>query len=236
MTTAAGPERHLLIAGTSLPDVDAALALARLILERLPAAPAGLLVETNFAEFVIGTRQRLVAVSGQLQTIPSPADWKRSDGRDAQALRQRIAALAAERAAAWRSEVATGDLVACACGAVAGEDILLLCQRPLLRLRGQVLVLGAAGTPDTEPLRTLAHALAQASGTTVSEIDAGSAAAGLAGALDQVDRSPASAILLDLSRSPGMSEDDLRRLVAAARCPVVVIGASRIRRATPGGA
>ncbi len=229
MTGVRHTERHLLIAGTNLPDVDAALAVARLILERLPAAPAGLLVETDFAELVIGTRQRLIAVSGQLRAVPSSEAWKRTAGRDAQALKRRIAALAAERSAAWQSEVATGDLVACACGAVVGEDILLLCQRPLLRFGGQVLVLGAARRPDSEPVLALGRALAQASGTTVFEIDPGQKA-GLAGVLDQVDRRSASTILLDLSQTPQLSEDDLRRLVAAARCPVVVIGASRIRR------
>ena len=81
MTDPASGGRHLLIAGTSLPDVEAALAIARLVLDRLPAAPAGLLVQTNLADLVLAARQRMVAASGQLRSVPSSEDGQRGATR-----------------------------------------------------------------------------------------------------------------------------------------------------------
>ncbi|MCE8507586.1 AAA family ATPase [Ruegeria pomeroyi] len=50
--------------------------------------------------------------------------------------------------------------------------------------------------------------------------------------LERIDRSRVAAIVVDLTVGPFTSEEDLRHLFSAARCPVVVIGATRIKRSS----
>ncbi|WP_170606367.1 hypothetical protein [Ruegeria arenilitoris] len=220
------PESHLLVAGISLADVEATMSFARLILERLQVVPAGLLVEMRISNFATGTGHRIVSKGGALQDIPSDEKLQQVSKSEARALRTLMSQLAAERSTRWSCEVAEGDLVACACAATAGDDVLLLCQRPMLGFNGKVLLLGAAKIHSATALN-LAQALAKASETSVLEIEAGDVDA--EEIFSRVDRSRTAAIVVDLNVGPLTSEEDLRRLVSAARCPVVVIGANRTR-------
>ncbi|SDC34993.1 hypothetical protein [Ruegeria marina] len=222
------PKRHLLVAGMSFADVESALSLARLIVERLPATPSGLLVETQFANLVTGERHRIVAAGGLLREIPSIEQLKRITSGEARMLKALLAGLAAGGSAPGTFDVAEGDLVTCACAALGEEDVLLLCQRRILRLRGSVLLLGAASL-HSETSLAVAQALARANAAILQEIPL-SDDVDEAAVFALVDRSPATAIIVDLNIGPIRTEEGLRRLVSAARCPVVVIGANRTRQ------
>lgn len=219
--TAPHPMR-LLIAAATLADADAALALARTILEGSTANPSGLLIETGTAAIVTGTRHRVVSATGALVAIPSRETERRIAAREARELETRLASLARPLSRDWSCRVTMGDVVTCACAEISGEDILLLGQRPMMRPRGKVLLLGSGGAVSA-PARALAEALARTASATVAEVGDGAE-----DILSRIDRSHALAVVADFAAGPLTSADDLRRLLAAARCPVAVLGASHI--------
>ena len=88
-----------------------------------------------------------------------------------------------------------------------------------------MLLLEAEGKPS-EAARSLADAMARSVSTVVETLTAEPAVL-----VDLVDRRYASAVVVDLGTGPFRNEEDLRRLFAAARCPVAVLGAERLRRA-----
>ena len=225
-------EGHLLVAGISVADVQATMSFARLILEQFPVAPAGLLVETRIASLATGAKHRIVSAGGALRDIPSDEQVQQITKSDARALKNLMSQLASERSTLWSCEVAEGDLVACACAASNQADVLLLCQRPMLGFQGNILLLGAARAHSATVL-SLAQGLASATATAVFEVQPGDDA-DQEEIFERVDRSRAAAIIVDLNVGPLTSEEDLRRLVSAARCPVVVIGADRTRRQVSG--
>ena len=97
----------------------------------------------------------------------------------------------------------------------------------MLGFRGNVLLLGEAKLHAPEVL-AVAQSMAEASAAMLVDVAfAEDADAGQV--IEALERRFAAAILVDLNVGPLKSEDDLRRLVAAARCPVVVLGANRIR-------
>ena len=215
------PDRHLVVAGASVADVRAALSHARILLQQLHATPRGLFVEMQFADLATGTEHRLVAADGTFREFPNYEQSSRTAKWEARQLETIISELASGRTGHWSCEVAEGDLVTCACANAAEEDILLLCQRPMLGLRGSVLLLGALN-PSSDTALIAAQALANAFSTTLSKVHLSEQIAGI---YDEVNHSHVVAIVIDLDAGPAASEEDLRQLVSAARCPVVVIGA-----------
>lgn len=229
MTAAASRERRLIIAATSLGGAEAALAYCRAILEWFPATPTGLIIEPDSAAYQTSLGHRLVSSNGTLLTIPSPDQLRRIAKGDAKALRTRLSYLAANLNADSGCELAKGDLVHMACVRIVEDDVLMLGQRPMLACRGKVLLLASEnGAADAS--HGLAYAIAQDASTTVTILSAEHPAA-TADLIDRIDRSHASAVIVDFKSGPLRSEDDLRRIFAAARCPVVVLGASCLRRA-----
>ena len=226
MTGRMRPEPNLVVAGMSLADVKATMSYARVLLETLSAAPRGLLVDTRIAGLTIGAGHRIVAPDGTLRDIPSDEQSRRTLKREVSSVETLMAELASGRSRHWRCDLAEGDIVSCACAAAQDEDILLLCQRPMLGFHGDVLLIGATGSHSATVMATV-RALADASAALVSEVRNDEKAAEV---LERVDRSRVAAIVVDLTVGPFTSEDDLRHLFSAARCPVVVIGATRIKR------
>lgn len=214
--------RKLLLAAASLADAEAALVLCRAILELSPAKPTGLIIVSESAGIWAGRTHRIVTTSGALLAVPSLEQAQRIARSDVRALEARLAELAAALSTDWACGLSSGELVREAFAAIEGNDILVLGQRPMLRQRGKVLLLG----PDASPAaRALAEALARATGTVVEIIEPGGE-----DAVARVDRSHAGAVVVDCETFAVESEEELGRLVAAARCPVAVLGGSRVRR------
>lgn len=226
MSRAPRPEPHLLVVGMSSSDVKATLSYARILLDTLSVVPRGLLVDTRISGLAIGAGHRIVAGDGTLREIPTDAQLQRTVKREASALGTLIAELASGRSEPWSCGVAEGDLVTCACAAAAEEDVLLLCQRPLLGFHGNVLLIGAA-TSHSTTVRTMVRALADAVSARIFEVQSTEEVATV---FKRVDRSRVTAIVVDLNLGPLRSEADLRHLFSAARCPVIVIGAKNLKR------
>lgn len=230
MTGSVIRERGLVIAAESLGGAEAALAYCRTILESFPGRPRGLIIEPDTAALRTSPGQRLVSPSGAYLAIPSADRMRRIAERDAVALRKRLSGVAAETKTEWGCELSKGELVAAACAKIGEADILLLGQRPMQARRGTVLLLEAAGSASTAA-RDLAEAMARGVSTTVSTLQAEPGAL-----VELVDRRYASAVVVDLGAGPFRTVEDLRRLFAAARCPVAVLGAERLRRVETEGA
>jgi hypothetical protein len=222
------PLGHLLIAGISFADVEATISFARLILERMPITPAGLLVETRIGSLATGAGHRIISTNGVLLELPSDKQLKKFSKSEARAMESLISQLATERSTRWSCKVAEGDLVVCACSAAEKEDVLLLCQRPMLGFQGNVLLIESAKSHKADVF-SVARDLAKASATSVLEVEFGNNA-DIEELFDRVDRTRATAIVVDLNVGPLTSTEHLKRLLSAARCPVVVMGAGRTRR------
>jgi hypothetical protein len=224
-------ERRLLIAASSLADAESALEMAQPILEWAVATPAGLLVQTDYAEFATGSAHGIVTAGGSVQRLPPAELVHRMARRDAREIERRLAELTAGAEHGAACELAFGDLVSNACAALADEDILLLGHRPARRRGGDVLLLGGPAQPDA-PSRLLAELLARASSSSVAEI-ALDRARDEAVFQRQLGQSRVSMIVVDVGAGFPIDAPVLRRLFAAARNPIAVIGASRIGAPRP---
>ena len=220
-------KRKLVIAAESLGGAEAALAFCSAVLDWTPAKPTGLIIEPDDSNLWTNSGQ-IVSATGAVLTIPPFERLRRVAKSDAKALDARLASLAIAYDTEWTCEAIDGELVTQACASIADDDILLLGQRPITPRPGKVLLL----EPNDEPSEAsigLAGALAQASATSISLMrqQEGSDKDDL---VARVDQSYVGAVVVDLDAGPIHGESDLRRLFAAARCPVAVLGASRLRR------
>lgn len=214
--------RRLLIAASTLADAEAALVYAGAIAEWSFAAPTGLLIETGTADFATGAGHRVVSSTGALMAVPSREQAQAIVRSEARILEERLARLAETLSTGWTCDVEAGEVVACACAAVSGDDILLLGQRPLLAGRGSVLLLGGEGGAS-KAARALAEVMARATASTISELQ-------LTGPdlLTRIDRLHCAAVVADVATGPLTTEAELIRLAAAARCPVAILGARHL--------
>ena len=228
MTPTAIRERRLIIAANSLGGAEAALAYCGPILEWSPAQPIGLIIEPDSAAYRTSGGHRLVSSTGALLTIPSLDQLRRIARGDANAFRTRLSGVASALNTDSVCELSEGELVSMACTKISEDDILVLGQRPMLARPGKVLLLSTLER-SSEASSALAEAMAQGASTTVSILPTEHPTAPV-DLIDRIDRSYAGAVVADFETGPLRSEEDLRRLFAAARCPVVVLGASRIRR------
>lgn len=228
MSAVAARARRLVIAAESLGGAEAALAFCRSILEWSPAKPTGRIIDSDSAGYWTGSGNRLVSTGGAVLPIPPPDRLRRMARGDAEALAARLAGLATELNTESTCELCEGELVSMACATIEHDDILILGQRPVVPRRGKVLLL-EAGHGASVAARGLADALAWANATSVSLISPARDADQDA-LIAQVDRSHAGVVVADFEAGPLSGEDELRRLFAAARCPVTVLGGSRIRR------
>ncbi|MBP0480902.1 hypothetical protein [Sagittula salina] len=227
MTNSVIQMRNLVIAAESLGGAEAALACCRAILEVFRARPTGLIIEPDAAALQIGPGHRLVSSSGALIAFPSQNRLRRIAKADADQFRRRLSSVASEMKTDWACELKTGELVSAACAKIGEADILVLGQRPMQARRGKVLLLEAEGGAS-EASHSLAQTMARGVSTAVLPLRA-ERQTEPAALVDLVDRHYASAVVVDLGDGPFRSEDDLRQLFAAARCPLAVLGAGRLR-------
>ena len=220
-------KRKLVIAAESLGGAEAALAFCSSVLEWTPAKPTGLIIEPEDSNLWTHSGQ-LVSATGAVLTIPPLERLQRIARSDAKALSARLANLAMTYDTEWTCEAIEGDLVTKACALIADDDILLLGQRPIVPRPGKVLLLEPNNEPSDASLG-LAGAMAQASATSVSLMRQQDSS-DKDDLVARVDHSYVGAVVVDLAAGPIHGESDLRRLFAAARCPVAVLGASLLYR------
>lgn len=220
---------RILIGAASFADARAALRLARLLAARAPAQVGGLLVEeVGLGDLPRLGRQRIVTASGALRDMPTPGEIARLVERDARDFAAALAELAGAAGPLVRRQ---GELTPTLLQVETAWDVLVFGQRETHGLRGRVvLIVPPAGAPHQAA--ELAEDLARAAGTRTLAL--GLAGDGGAGADDvcadeaalvaRIGRLNCTAVVLDVRAGPIRSLDALRAVVAAARCPVVVVG------------
>ncbi len=229
MSAEATMRKRLLIGAVTFADADSALRLAEKISAALTLELGGLMVaEPGFAGGVGTPRARLVTLTGSLVPEPTPEQASVVSRAEARAFRAALSRLAAERGGAWSFEEQTGELVSGLCGAARSWDVLAIGYRQVHRRAGKIILLEASRRERGEA-DAIVDVLKAALNVRVERMPR--SALGDAEGLARIDRSHASVVVLDLTDGPSVTEVELRRLIDAARCPVLIIGAERLTRA-----
>lgn len=237
MNTASPSSKRILIGAGSFVDARGALLLAERLAKTLAAEVGGILVEeTIIAEIADLPGQRVITSSGALVMAPSRQQVRTLLESDAIAFRRSLSALAWARK--WSFERQSGELISGLCNAARGWDLLLLGHRETHRRKGDVVLI--APHPDApQEASSLAEELARSLGAHVIRLtpdvrnpDAAIERSDFASIEDEdallarIGRINAAAVVLDLGAGPLRTHDHLRHVLAAARCPVLVIGAA----------
>lgn len=234
MTTSAKPSRRILIGAGSFADARAALLLAERLGGMSAAEVGGLLMEeVILSEIADLPRQRVITSSGRLIIAPSQRQIRTLIESDAKAFQSMLSGLARTKKCFF--ERRRGELISGLCDAAKDWDMLLLGHRDIHRLTGHVVLI--APPPNTSRASVnVAKELALALQTETTSVSFGEAAEKAHAEeyfstedalMTRVGRIHASAVVLDLSAGPLRTYDQLRRLLAAARCPIVVLGAAQ---------
>jgi nucleotide-binding universal stress UspA family protein len=232
MTGAPPPaRRRILIGAGCYADARAAMEIA----ERLAASAGydlgGLLLDDPAAsETAITPGHRVVTCSGALMLAPDRAQMQRAMASDARAFRAQLSRIAESHAVSWSFEQRRGELFSGLIRAAHGWDLLMIGYRRLRRRTGLVVVIGSGPEPGDVEGAALANTLASILRTGTIRLDAGGGD-DTAALLARIGRIHAALIVTDAGRGPFRTGDQLRRLVEAARCPVLVLGAAGIHPA-----
>ncbi|HCQ63650.1 MAG TPA: hypothetical protein DIU07_00030 [Rhodobacteraceae bacterium] len=223
------PPRRILIGAASYADARAALRLARQLAVTLQAEVRGLLVEEAIlSDLPRLARQRVVTASGALHDVPTARQAARMIEHDAKAFQSGLAELSAT---ARPLERRRGDLTVAMWEDAREWDVVVYGLREFHGLGGRiVLIAPAAGT--ARDAADLAEDLAWAAGTTAialglatcSDTGADETFPDAAALLARISRLNCAAVVLDRAAGPIRSVDQLRALLAAAHCPVVLVG------------
>lgn len=233
------PPRRILIGAASFADARAALRLARHLVAQSQTEVAGLLVEETSIEGLPRlARQRVVTSSGALRDVPTAREAARMIEGDIKAFRAALAELPGPPGPVERRR---GDLTVATWEVAHRWDILVCGQRETHRLPGRIILIAppAGAAPDAAEL---AQDLARAAGSTT--VTLGLAPNQGPGAeeiypderalFDRIGRLNCAAVVLDRAAGPIRRPDQLRALLAAAHCPVVLVGATTETPASPG--
>lgn len=209
---------RFLIGAVSFADAESVLRLAETLSAALTLDLGGLLIEDTDAT---GSPQvRLVTSSGALVPGPSAEQAALISRAEARAFRAALSRLAAARGVGWSFETRTGGLVSGLIGESRGWDLLAIGYRQINRTSGRIILLETARREGGEA-EAVVDALAAAPGARVERLpwpDDGDT-------LDRLSRSHAAAVVVDLSGGKTLAEEELRRLIDAARCPLLIVGA-----------
>lgn len=225
MTAPRSGHRRILVGAGSYADARAALA----ILDRLSdfgiTDIGGLFLEdSGMMEAAASRMSALVSPRGTIRGAPSHQALRLMWQSDARAFRERLMQLAARRALRWSFERQPGEPVAGLCGAAQSWDWLLIGHLPSGAHAGRVVGIAPAregGDGVAQLTEALAHSLRSGAvlipdSTSEAEI------------LARLEHLHAAAVVVDAASGPFRTAAQIRALLAAARCPVLVLGAARI--------
>jgi hypothetical protein len=241
MNDVIGPGLRILVGAGSFTDAKAALRIVQQLPEGFCAGLGGILVEEQ--ELLATCQipdQRIVLLSGTTSSAPSNSQIQTLLKADARAFQKLLARTARPRDNAWAFTRDTGELVSTALRAAASWDILVLGYRQIHKVPGKVIILQTSA-PTSDKIQETSRRLSNHSPsgqitfsvkTITDEVTSSLSSKSLQfdtldDALTALTRQNAQAVLVDLRRGPVRNQHDLLRLLEAARCPVVVFGASR---------
>lgn len=222
--TAPGHKRILVGAG-SFADARSALAILDRLLNFGITDIGGLFVEDRGAIDAAAPRMSaLVGPRGTLRATPTPQLLNLMWQSDARAFRDRLMQLAARRALRWSFERQPGEPVAGLCGAAQSWDWLLIGHLPSGAHAGRVVGIAPAAEGG-DGVGQLTEALAQSLRSGALLIPDNTPEAEILARLEHLH---AAAVVIDAASGPFRTATQIRALLAAARCPVLVLGAARI--------
>jgi hypothetical protein len=241
MTARTEPQKRLLIGASCFADAQPALRLAEQLTETLAGDLGGMLIEeTIVTEAFDLPGQRVVTSGGTLVVVPSCQQIRSLIESDAKAFRNSLVGLARTTARKWSFERRHGELISGLCEAATGWDILLLGHREIHHQAGKLVLItppgaaaqSAAGLALDLVKRLRADLVALSIGPEIPELNDVQSQqrerfASEVDLLAFINRTNASAVVLDLSAGPFHTHDQLRHVLAAARCPVLVLGAAQ---------
>jgi hypothetical protein len=240
MNSSHPPGLRILVGAGSFADAAAGFR----IIEQLPsgfcAGLGGILVEEAalLATSEIPDR-RVILSSGKTTSAPSQSQLRMLWKADARAFRKLLAHVSGPYDTQWVFMQDKGELVRTVLRAAVDWDVLVLGYRQIHKVPGKVIHLQLSG-PDgdqedassrfslllaTEPVifsinETLDEPLGEQTSKSFQFKSLDDALAALA-------RTNAQAVLVDFGRGPIQGQDDLLRILEAARCPVIVSDASQ---------
>jgi len=246
MITPPKSPKRLLIGAGSFADAQAALRLTEQLAETFAGDFGGLLVEeTVVTEVVDLPGQRVVTLSGTLLVAPSSRQVRSLIESDAKAFRETLSGLARAKTRKWSFERRQGDLISGLCEMATDWDLVLLGHRKIHRRTGRVVLIAPPGAGSQDAMN-LAENLAKALRTDLRIFSLGAEHlepddrrgdgerfSSKDAMLARLNRTNASVVVLDLSAGPFRTQDHLRYVLAAARCPVLVLGAANRESSMP---
>lgn len=245
MSTAVPSHLRVLVGAGSFADAAAALRIVEHLPNSFCRVLGGVLIEDEDMLTVCQIPdQHIVLISGTLKSAPNRAEIQTILQADARAFEQSLAHTADLHETNWTFSQDKGDLVESSLRAAKNWDVLVLGYRPLHSIRGKVVLLKRAGQPS-DKMDAAAHQLSRhhsiepttfllkegpdddeyAAPENTLQFDT------LDDILNRLKRTNAHAVLVDLRHGPVQKQTDLSRLLEAARCPVIVFGASQLHPA-----
>ena len=236
---------RVLVGAGSFADAEAALRIVEHLPNSFCTGLGGVLIEdVDVLTACQIPDQHIVLISGTLKSAPNRAEIRTLLQADARAFQQSLAQTADLRETNWTFSQDKGDLVGSALRAAKDWDVLVLGYRPLHSIQGKVVLLKRASRPsdemDAAALQLSHHASTDPITFFVKESpDAAQHLTPestlqfdtLGDSLNRLKRTNAHAVLVDLRHGPVRNQTDLSRLLEAARCPVIVFGASHLHPA-----
>lgn len=238
MTPPPASGTRILIGASSFVDARAAMRLLSRLMEKWQPSIGGVLVEDTESLAVCALpNQRVITPGGKIAMAPTASQVRTLIEADARAFKKSLVELADETGAPWTFERDIGDLIQTGLNMARAWDIMIFAHRNLHPIAGKVVLLQSSASADG-PMKEMAKLLSAHLGAeyvtlTVSETahrtsDAQTPSGQISATLDEglarLARLNAQAVLVDLSRGPVHTAEELHRLIEVARCPVFVFG------------
>lgn len=230
MTETTRSRRRILIGAGSFADAETALWIADRLSDAMIADLGGLLVEDADAfNMPGGPHQRIVTSTGSVVIAPSRDRLHLMLASDARAFRTRLERLARTRSLRCTFERRSGELVSGLCQAAESWDVLVVGYRRTHRGTGRVVVVQPEAS-NSDEATALSDMLSKALHADVVTIrpDVAERGGSPEALFSKISRINAAVVVADLTTGPVTSIDQLRRLLDAARAPVLVVGASSV--------
>ncbi|WP_373028105.1 hypothetical protein [Sulfitobacter sp.] len=240
MNSRSPPGLRILIGAGSFADAAAGFGIIKQLPIGFCAGLGGILVEELDLLATTGIPDRRVILSsGKATTAPTQSQLRMLWKADARAFRELLAHVSGPYGTQSVFMQDKGDLVRTALRAAVGWDVLVLGYRQIHRIPGKVIHLKMSGTVgDQQGASDRFSHLLSPEPVVFSINESPDEPLGadpstpfkfrsLDDALAALARMNAKAVLVDFGRGPIRGQDDLLRLLEAARCPVIVFDASR---------
>ncbi|MEO9824610.1 MAG: hypothetical protein ABJF50_09375 [Paracoccaceae bacterium] len=239
MSTQKSPHLRILVGAGSYVDAAAALRIVQRLADGIQAALGGVLVDEETLEMCQVPNQRIVQARGTTALAPNRAQMRTLLNADARAFQQSLERIAGPNAANWFFAQERGELVHTSLHAAIGWDLLIIGYRQVHQVPGKIVVLQNDG-PANDVMNKISNRLSDqlsvpnAVFNVADEPDETKAPPAaniihfrnLNDSLRALTRTNAEAVLVDLRSGPLQNQNDLARVIDAARCPVIVFGAS----------